>query len=160
MGCRSARNGASSQRYRTLNASKTAAIAPIMGNTYKYELNRQQDCNVDTARRAFSRTAPPLRGYEREIGKSFHGFAAIREDGALMGPWNPGSRAAQRQAHWDLTKALSQQSKLPDPARHVATGDRRAFPGGVGNLCPCRDRRARQAPGCETSPHHRWPAPG
>ncbi len=23
------------------------------------------------------------------IGKSFHGFAAIREDGALMGPWNP-----------------------------------------------------------------------
>src|ERR1700730_2208157 len=23
------------------------------------------------------------------IGRSFHGFAAIREDGALMGPWNP-----------------------------------------------------------------------
>jgi 4-carboxymuconolactone decarboxylase len=32
----------------------------------------------------------PLYEDMREgIGKSFHGFIAIREDGALMGPWNP-----------------------------------------------------------------------
>ena len=55
------------------------------------------------------------------IGKSFHGFIAIREDGALMGPWNPWLHEAHiGKPIWELTKALSQQSKLPDPARQVA----------------------------------------
>ena len=55
------------------------------------------------------------------IGKSFHGFAAIREDGALMGPWNPWLHEARiGKPIWELTKALSEQSKLPDPARQIA----------------------------------------
>ena len=36
------RKGTSSQRYCTLNASKTVAIAPIMGNTNKYGRCRAQ----------------------------------------------------------------------------------------------------------------------
>ena len=55
------------------------------------------------------------------IGKSFHGFAAIREDGALMGPWNPWIYEPHiGKLIWDLTKALSRHSKLPDTARQVA----------------------------------------
>jgi 4-carboxymuconolactone decarboxylase len=43
----------------------------------------------------------PLYEDMREgISKSFHEFIAIREDGALMGPWNPWAlRGALRQAH-------------------------------------------------------------
>jgi hypothetical protein len=55
------------------------------------------------------------------IGKSFHGFIAIREDGALMGPWNPWLHEAHiGKPIWELTNALSQQSRLPDPARQIA----------------------------------------
>ncbi|HTV33736.1 MAG TPA: carboxymuconolactone decarboxylase family protein [Methylocella sp.] len=64
----------------------------------------------------------PLYEDMREgIGKSFHGFAAIREDGALIGPWNPWIHEPHiGKPIWDLTKALSQQSKVPDRARQVA----------------------------------------
>jgi 4-carboxymuconolactone decarboxylase len=64
----------------------------------------------------------PLYEDMREgISKSFHEFIAIREDGALMGPWNPWLHEARfGKPIWDLTKALSEQSKLPDPARQVA----------------------------------------
>ena len=55
------------------------------------------------------------------IGKSFQGFIAMREDGALAGPWNPWLHEPPiGKPIWDLTKALSEQSKLPDPARQVA----------------------------------------
>jgi 4-carboxymuconolactone decarboxylase len=55
------------------------------------------------------------------IGESFHGFVAMREDGALVGPWNPWLHEARiGKPIWELTKALSQQSNLPDPVRQVA----------------------------------------
>jgi 4-carboxymuconolactone decarboxylase len=55
------------------------------------------------------------------IGRSFHGFAAIREDGALMGPWNPWLHAPRiGKPIWDLVKAISGQSDLPESARQVA----------------------------------------
>jgi 4-carboxymuconolactone decarboxylase len=55
------------------------------------------------------------------ISKSFHGFIAMREDGALMGPWNPWlSEPRIGKPIWELVKALSEQSKLPAPARQVA----------------------------------------
>ena len=68
-----------------------------------------------------SEQRPLYEDMSEGIGKSFHGFAAIREDGALMGPWNPSIHEPHiGKPIWDLTKALSQQSKLPDPARQVA----------------------------------------
>lgn len=55
------------------------------------------------------------------IDKSFHGFIAMREDGALMGPWNPWLHEARiGKPIWDLVKALSRQSSLPDCTRQVA----------------------------------------
>lgn len=55
------------------------------------------------------------------IGESFHGFAAVRADGALMGPWNPWLHEARiGKPVWDLVKALSVQSQVPDAARQVA----------------------------------------
>jgi 4-carboxymuconolactone decarboxylase len=55
------------------------------------------------------------------IGASFQGFIAVREDGALMGPWNPWLQEAHiGKPIWDLVKALSTRSNLPDCARQVA----------------------------------------
>ena len=52
----------------------------------------------------------------RGIGKSFHGFAAIREDGALMGPWNPWLHEARiGKPIWELTKALLSNQSCPIP---------------------------------------------
>lgn len=52
------------------------------------------------------------------IGKSFYDFVALRQDGALMGPWNPWlHEPGIGKPIWDLTKALSGQSSLPDCAR-------------------------------------------
>ncbi len=61
------------------------------------------------------------------IGKSFQGFIAMREDGALAGPWNPWLHEPHiGKPIWDLTKALSEQSKQPDPARQVTGAHFRA----------------------------------
>ncbi|GAA4762216.1 carboxymuconolactone decarboxylase family protein [Stakelama sediminis] len=55
------------------------------------------------------------------IGEKFDDFIAIRDDGALMGPWNPWLRWPKMGgAIWDLTKAMSMAATLPDPARQVA----------------------------------------
>ena len=55
------------------------------------------------------------------IGKSFQGFVAMREDVTLMGPWNPWLHEPRiGKPVWELTKALSQQSNLPDSARQIA----------------------------------------
>lgn len=55
------------------------------------------------------------------ITKGFSGFKAIREDGALIGPWTPWLHAGRTgKAIWELTKALSADATLPDPARQVA----------------------------------------
>jgi 4-carboxymuconolactone decarboxylase len=55
------------------------------------------------------------------IEKGFRGFITEREDGALMGPWNPWLHQPDiGRAVWDLTKALSANSTLPDPCRQIA----------------------------------------
>jgi alkylhydroperoxidase family enzyme len=55
------------------------------------------------------------------IEKGFQGFATIRDDGALMGPWNPWLHEPRiGKPIWELTKALSGQSALPDPVRQIA----------------------------------------
>lgn len=55
------------------------------------------------------------------IQKGFNAFVAIRDDGALMGPWNPWIHQPRMGgAVWELTKAISSEGTLPDPVRQVA----------------------------------------
>ena len=55
------------------------------------------------------------------IEQNFKGFQAIREDGVLIGPWNPWLHFPQFGGPiWDLTKALSTNPTLPKPVREVA----------------------------------------
>ncbi len=55
------------------------------------------------------------------IEAGFRGFATTREDGALMGPWNPWLHEPKiGAAIWELTKVLSAQATLPDPCRQIA----------------------------------------
>jgi 4-carboxymuconolactone decarboxylase len=55
------------------------------------------------------------------ITKNFKGFIAIREDGALLGPWNPWlHEPVFGKASWDLVRALADNPSLPRPVREVA----------------------------------------
>jgi alkylhydroperoxidase family enzyme len=55
------------------------------------------------------------------IERSFKGFVAIRDDGALVGPWAPWLRHAKFGGPvWELTKALASAPSLPAPVREVA----------------------------------------
>src|SRR6476619_3235406 len=65
----------------------------------------------------------PLYDYMREgIAKSFKGFVAIRDDGALLGPWNPWLHEPSfGKASWDLVRALAAKPSLPKSVRELAT---------------------------------------
>jgi alkylhydroperoxidase family enzyme len=64
---------------------------------------------------------PIYEDMRRGIEEKFRGFVAIRDDGALLGPWNPWIRQPQFGGPiWDLTKALSFSPTLPKPVREVA----------------------------------------
>ena len=55
------------------------------------------------------------------IAESFKGFVAIRDDGALLGPWNPWLHEPSfGKASWDLVRALADKPSLPKPVREVA----------------------------------------
>jgi hypothetical protein len=55
------------------------------------------------------------------IEQKFTGFIAIRDDGALLGPWNPWIRQPQFGGPiWELTKAMSYSPSLPKPIREIA----------------------------------------
>jgi hypothetical protein len=55
------------------------------------------------------------------IENKFTGFKAIREDGALIGPWAPWLKFPKIGGPiWELTKALSMNATLPKPVREVA----------------------------------------
>ena len=54
------------------------------------------------------------------IASSFNAFQTEREDGALMGPWNPWlHEPAIGKAIWDLTLAMTANAMLPDNVRQV-----------------------------------------
>ena len=55
------------------------------------------------------------------ISKGFQSFVTQREDGALLGPFNPWlHHPVAGKAMWELTKALGADSKLPGRVREVA----------------------------------------
>jgi 4-carboxymuconolactone decarboxylase len=55
------------------------------------------------------------------IAKSFKGFVSVRDDGTLMGPWNPWIHEPKFGGPvWALVKALAENPSLPPPVREVA----------------------------------------
>src|SRR5471030_428272 len=54
------------------------------------------------------------------IASNFNLFLVEREDGALMGPWNPWLHEPQiGKAIWDLTLAMTAGASLPDNIRQI-----------------------------------------
>ena len=57
---------------------------------------------------------------QKGISSNFNAFIAQRDDGALMGPWNPWlHEPAIGKAIWNLTLAMTANSKLPENVRQV-----------------------------------------
>src|SRR5450631_2573352 len=55
------------------------------------------------------------------IASNFNAFVVEREDGALMGPWNPWlHEPAIGKAIWELTLAMTRGAVLPDNVRQIA----------------------------------------
>jgi 4-carboxymuconolactone decarboxylase len=55
------------------------------------------------------------------IAKSFQGFASIRDDGAMLGPWNPWLQEPKfGKPVWELTKALAFNPSVPAAVREIA----------------------------------------
>jgi 4-carboxymuconolactone decarboxylase len=55
------------------------------------------------------------------IAQSLQGFVNIRDDGALLGPWNPWLREPKfGKPVWELTKAMAFNPSLPPAVREVA----------------------------------------
>jgi len=55
------------------------------------------------------------------IASNFNVFLVEREDGALMGPWNPWLHEPKiGKAIWDLTLAMTRGAVLPDNVRQIA----------------------------------------
>ena len=55
------------------------------------------------------------------IARNFNAFKVEREDGALMGPWNPWLHEPRiGKAVWELTKAMTAEASLPDKVRQIA----------------------------------------
>jgi 4-carboxymuconolactone decarboxylase len=64
---------------------------------------------------------PLYEDMRKGISSSFNAFKTEREDGALMGPWNPWlHEPAIGKAIWDLTLAMTANAVLPDNVRQVA----------------------------------------
>ncbi len=55
------------------------------------------------------------------IASNFNAFIVERDDGALMGPWNPWlHEPAIGRAIWNLTLAMTKNAALPDNVRQIA----------------------------------------
>lgn len=55
------------------------------------------------------------------IARNFQGFINIRDDGALLGPWNPWLREPKfGKPVWDLVKTMVSSPSLPANVREVA----------------------------------------
>jgi len=55
------------------------------------------------------------------IEGNFNAFIAVRDDGALMGPWNPWlHEPGIGKAIWDLTLAMTANASLKDNVRQIA----------------------------------------
>src|SRR5882757_7760931 len=63
---------------------------------------------------------PLYDSMRKGIASNFNAFKVEREDGALMGPWNPWlHEPAIGKAIWDLTLAMTAKASLPDNVRQL-----------------------------------------
>jgi hypothetical protein len=68
-----------------------------------------------------SEQRPLYDDMRKGIASNFNAFKVEREDGALMGPWNPWlHEPAIGKAIWDLTLAMTANASLPDNVRQIA----------------------------------------
>lgn len=64
---------------------------------------------------------PLYDAMRKGIASNFNAFKVEREDGALMGPWNPWLHEPRiGKAIWDLTLAMTAEASLPDNIRQIA----------------------------------------
>lgn len=64
---------------------------------------------------------PLYDNMRKGITSNFNDFIAVREDGALMGPWNPWlHEPGIGKAIWDLTLAMTANATLADNVRQIA----------------------------------------
>jgi 4-carboxymuconolactone decarboxylase len=64
---------------------------------------------------------PLYDAMRKGIASNFNAFKVEREDGALMGPWNPWlHEPAIGKAIWDLTLAMTANASLPENIRQIA----------------------------------------
>ena len=64
---------------------------------------------------------PLYDAMRKGIAGNFNAFKAEREDGALLGPWNPWlHEPAIGKAIWDLTLSMTANATLPDNVRQIA----------------------------------------
>jgi 4-carboxymuconolactone decarboxylase len=64
---------------------------------------------------------PLYDAMRKGIASNFNAFKVEREDGALMGPWNPWlHEPAIGKAIWDLTLAMTANASLSDNVRQIA----------------------------------------
>lgn len=55
------------------------------------------------------------------VGAKYSSFQTVREDGALLGPWNAWLHDPELgQAFWTVTQAMTRAQRIPDHARQVA----------------------------------------
>lgn len=63
---------------------------------------------------------PLYENMKKGIAGNFNAFKVLREDGALMGPWNPWlHEPGIGKAIWDLTLAMTANASLPDNIRQI-----------------------------------------
>jgi alkylhydroperoxidase family enzyme len=63
---------------------------------------------------------PLYEDMKKGISSNFNAFQAVREDGALMGPWNPWlHEPVIGKAIWDLTLAMTAGASLTDDIRQL-----------------------------------------
>ena len=64
---------------------------------------------------------PLYDSMKKGIASNFNAFKVLRDDGALMGPWNPWlHEPGIGKAIWDLTLAMTANATLRDPVRQIA----------------------------------------
>src|SRR6201996_9335802 len=64
---------------------------------------------------------PLYADMRKGIASNFNAFKVEREDGALMGPWNPWLHEPKiGRAIWDFTLAMTAEATLPDNVRQIA----------------------------------------
>ena len=64
---------------------------------------------------------PLYQSMKTGVAAKYSAFTTMREDGALLGPWNAWLHDPELgKAFWTVTEALTHTRRIPDPARQIA----------------------------------------